>query len=71
MAEIQRQQTSFDLNKPNNKNVKLDIKSPVFQPRPGWGGKLKKWLSRHFESKILPIIACFVLGLGIYLTFFK
>lgn len=45
----------------------IDIKSPIFTPRPGWSGKLKKWLSRHFESEILPFVALLSLVLGIYL----
>lgn len=49
----------------------LDIKSPIFTPRPGWGGKLKKWLSRHFPSRILPALAFSTLVIGIYLVFVK
>jgi len=52
-------------------NPGLDIKSPIFIPRPGWGGKLKKWLFRHFEAKILPAIALAVLFIGIYLNFIR
>ena len=25
----------------------LDLKSPIFKPNPGWGGKLKKWLAHN------------------------
>ena len=25
----------------------LDLKSPIFKPNPGWGGKLKKWLAKN------------------------
>jgi len=46
----------------------LDIKSPIFTPRPGWGGKLKKWLSRHFSSRIFPFLAFSTLAVGIYLV---
>ncbi len=48
-------------------NGTMDIKSPIFQAKPGWGGKLKKWLSRHFPTKILPVLAFGALALGIYL----
>jgi len=48
------------------KQEPLDIKSPIFTPRPGWGGKLKKWLTRHFH-KVLPFLAFIALGTGIYL----
>ena len=53
---------------PIDKNGTLDIKSPIFTPRPGWGGKLKKWLSHHFESRILPSLAFSTLIIGIYLV---
>ncbi|MDP3697689.1 MAG: hypothetical protein Q8R55_06815 [Candidatus Taylorbacteria bacterium] len=68
MTEIQKQQTPLNLNKPNNKNIELDIKSPIFTPRPGWGGKLKKWLSGHFSSYILPFLAFSTFAVGIYLV---
>ena len=55
----------------HNNPAQLDIKSPIFTPRPGWGGKLKKWLLRHFPSKILPFIAFFTLAVGVYLVFVK
>ncbi len=51
--------------------MEIDIKSPIFTPQPGWGGKLKKWLLRHLWSKILPIIAICTLIFGIYLVFSK
>ncbi len=44
----------------------LDLNSPLFAPRPGWGGKIKKWLKSHF-GMILPYLAFAVLGLGLYL----
>jgi len=47
----------------------FDIKSPIFTPRPGWGGKLKKWFSDNFESKILPVISTAVFATGLYLVF--
>ncbi|OGN08538.1 MAG: hypothetical protein A3C61_01965 [Candidatus Yanofskybacteria bacterium RIFCSPHIGHO2_02_FULL_39_10] len=53
---------------PINKDGVLDIKSPIFTPRPGWGGKLKKWLSNYFESRILPALAFSALTIGIYLV---
>jgi len=66
----------------DNPKQLLDIKSPVFTPKPGWGGKLKKWLSRHqarlaqwaarhFRSSILPLISLLAVVLGLYLTLFK
>ena len=62
----------------NLKQEPLDIKSPIFTPRPGWGGKLKKWLSRqqarlaqgaarHFP-RILPTLSFSILAVGIYLV---
>jgi len=51
------------------KQGKLDIKSPIFTPRPGWGGKLKQWLSKNFESRVLPLISSAVLATGLYLVF--
>ena len=45
---------------------KLDIKSPIFKAKPGWGGKLKNWLGSNLESKILPAAATLVLVFGLY-----
>ena len=44
----------------------MDIKSPIFKAKPGWGGKLKSWLSSNFESRILPVISILVLIIGLY-----
>lgn len=52
----------------SSKQEKIDIKSPVFTPRPGWGGKLKKRLSNHFPVRILPALSFSVLAVGIYLV---
>lgn len=48
---------------------KFDIKSPIFKPKPGWGGKSKIWLKSNFESMVLPLISAISLGVGIYLVF--
>jgi len=48
-------------------NGRLDIKSPIFKPRPGWGGQLKNWLSTHFQEKILPAISFAIFAIGLYL----
>ena len=53
---------------PQTADIRFDIKSPVFTPEPGWGGQIKKWLSHHFASKILPVISLGTLVLGIYMT---
>ena len=50
---------------------KIEIKSPIFTPRPGWGGKLKNWTSFNFNSKILPIASIAVLIVGLYLVFVR
>jgi len=34
----------------------VDLKSPVFEGQPGWGGQLKNWLSGNFRSVIIPLI---------------
>jgi len=55
----------------NYQNQKNDIKSPDFTPRPGWGGKLKKWLNKNHELNILKLVATITLVLGIYLLLNK
>ena len=35
------------------------LPSPVFRPRPGWGGKLNKWLRKHGFSSLVRA-ACIV-----------
>ena len=47
----------------------FDIKSPIFKPKPGWGGKLNKWILANFTDKILPFIAFGSLVFGAYLVF--
>lgn len=32
------------------------LKGPVFEPGPGWGFKVKKWLGKYFLKIVLPII---------------
>lgn len=44
----------------------LDLKSPVFRPRPGWGGKTKKWLTANFVYHILPVISTTMFLYGVY-----
>ncbi|GEM_PF-3465199 len=50
---------------------KLDIKSPIFTPKPGWGGKLKNWLASNLSSKILPAVSILILSAGLYAFFNK
>ena len=39
----------------------LDLKSPIFKPNPGWGGKLKKWLTKNQSTMFVVFwIALFV-----------
>lgn len=45
---------------------KIIIKSPVFAPKPGWGGKLNNWFSKNFNSKILPVVSVLILIVGLY-----
>ena len=52
-------------------DFKIDIKSPIFTPRPGWGGKLKNWLKKNGQSKVLPVTSIVVLVLGIYMYWDK
>ena len=47
-------------------DFKIDIKSPIFTPRPGWGGKLKNWLRKNGQSKLLPILSVALLVLGLF-----
>jgi len=47
-------------------NQPLDLKGPIFKPRPGWGGKLNNWLKNNFESKILPALAIAAIAVGSY-----
>lgn len=47
----------------------LDIKSPIFTPRPGWGGKLKKWFQNNWRPYILPAIATALITAALYKTF--
>lgn len=38
---------------------------PVFEPAPGWGGKIKNWLSKNFSRRVLPATAVVILLWGI------
>lgn len=44
---------------------------PVFEAKPGWGGKLKKFLKADFKKKILSAAAIFILLIGVALLFSK
>ena len=44
----------------------LDIKSPIFTPRPGWGGKMKKWFKKNWRPYILPGSISALVTMGIY-----
>lgn len=48
-------------------DFKIDIKSPIFTPRPGWGGKLKNWLKTNGQSKFLPAVSIAVLVVGLFM----
>lgn len=50
-------------------NNPLDIKSPIFTPNPGWGGKLKIWIRKNWGDYILPALAVTILIIGL-LRFF-
>ena len=50
----------------DNIPTQLDIKSPIFTPRPGWGGKLNNWFKSNFERKILPALATVIIVIGAY-----
>lgn len=52
-------------------NEKIDIKSPIFKPKPGWGGQLKSWFEHNYEAILLPVVAVGTLAVGIYLVFLK
>lgn len=45
------------LKKTKMQTNNIELKSPIFKPRPGWGGKLKEWLLKNFYSVILPTLA--------------
>lgn len=38
---------------------------PVFEPGPGWGDRVSKWLKRHFFKYVLPV-AAIVAAIGVY-----
>lgn len=42
------------------------IKSPIFKPELGWGGRIKNWLKNNFTHYIFPMISVLVLLLGLY-----
>lgn len=54
-------------NKQSQFNMPLDLKSPIFKPRPGWGGKINKWLKKNFASKVLPILSIATVTIGGFL----
>lgn len=57
-------------NKPQTEsNPPLDLKSPIFKSKPGWGGKFNIWIKKNFQSWILPIVAVSVFIIGVYLYF--
>ena len=39
----------------------LDLKSPIFKPNPGWGGKLKKWLAHNGLPLFFLLWVCLLL----------
>jgi len=45
-------------------NINL-VPGPIFEAKPGWGGKIKSWLNKNFNKKILPIVSIAVLLVGI------
>jgi len=45
----------------------LDLKSPIFKPKPGWGGKLKKWLANNG----LPLFVLFWVCLLFFFLLFR
>lgn len=55
----------------DNTPQQLDLKSPIFKPRPGWGGKLNNWLKINFENKVLPVLAVAIIIAGAYLYSLK
>lgn len=40
-----------------------ELPGPIFEAKPGWGGKLANWLKRNFKKKILPIIIVVLVAL--------
>lgn len=57
-------------NKPQiQSNPPLDLKNPIFKPRPGWGGKFNIWIKRNFQSRVLPTFAVLVFVIGVYSYF--
>ncbi len=57
-------------NKPQiQSNPALDLKNPIFKPRPGWGGKFNIWIKTNFQSRVLPTIAVLIFIIGAYLYF--
>lgn len=45
-------------------NTPNDLKSPVFKPRPGWGGRLKEWSKRNL-AKLLAVLVVLAVGTAI------
>lgn len=44
----------------------VDLKSPIFKPKPSWGGQINGWLKNNFTRYIFPIISVIVLLFGLY-----
>ena len=61
----------MDIENQSSLNNPLDLKSPIFKPRPGWGGKFNNWFKSNFESKLLPILSIVVIIIGAYLYLVK
>lgn len=40
-----------------------ELPSPIFQPRPGWGGKLKRWFHNHGGMHMLQMLILVILVL--------
>jgi hypothetical protein len=44
----------------------IEFKSPIFTPRPGWGGKLKNWFKNNFYNVVIPLIAIFLVLVSVH-----
>ncbi len=58
-------------NNQNNLNGPLDLRSPIFKPKPGWGGKINNWFKNNFASKILPVLSISTVVVGAYFYLLK
>ena len=51
-------------------NVTVDLKSPIFKGRPGWGGQLAAWLAKIGIIKTIGLVIAATLTLwGVWLFF--